>query len=56
MLKQFIQRSAPMHMFVQKFNEFQMDRNDQEEKEVHFTKQVCILAYVYSIILKKFHL
>jgi hypothetical protein len=40
-----------MHMFVRKINEFQMDRNDQEEKEVHFTKQVCILiAYVYSII------
>jgi len=57
MLKQFIQRSAPMHMFVRKFNEFQMDRNDQEEKEVHFTKQVCILiAYVYSIIFYYFHL
>ena len=41
MLKQFIQRSAPMHMFVRKFNEFQMDRNDQEEKEVYLTKQVC---------------
>ena len=40
MLKQFIQRSAPMHMFVRKFNEFQMDRNDQEGKEVHLTKQV----------------
>lgn len=40
MLKQFIQRSAPMHMFVRKFNEFQSDRNDQEGKEVHFTKQV----------------
>ncbi|OQU86059.1 hypothetical protein SORBI_3003G007000 [Sorghum bicolor] len=40
MLKQFIQRSAPMHMFVRKFNEFQMDRNDQEGKEVHLTKQM----------------
>ncbi|OQU76475.1 hypothetical protein SORBI_3010G151325 [Sorghum bicolor] len=28
MLKQFIQRSAPMHMFVRKFNELQMDRNE----------------------------
>jgi len=41
MLKQFIQRSAPMHMFVRKFSEFQSDRNDQEDKEIHLTKQVC---------------
>ncbi|CAD6258724.1 unnamed protein product [Miscanthus lutarioriparius] len=33
-------RSAPMHMFVRKFNEFQMDRNDHEEKEVYLTKQM----------------
>ncbi|XP_066380798.1 protein FAR1-RELATED SEQUENCE 1-like [Miscanthus floridulus] len=41
MFKQFIQRPAPMHMFVRKFNEIQMDRNDQEEKEVHLTKHKC---------------
>jgi hypothetical protein len=40
MLKQFIQRSAPMHQFVTKFNEFQRDRQEQEEKEIHKTKQV----------------
>ena len=40
MLKQFIQRSAPMHLFVSKFNEFQCDRNEQEDKEIHITKQV----------------
>ncbi|KAG0534152.1 hypothetical protein BDA96_04G254700 [Sorghum bicolor] len=39
MLKQFIQRLAPMHMFVRKFNEFQMDRCDHEDKEAHVTKQ-----------------
>lgn len=40
MLKGFIQRSAPMHIFVSKFNEFQNDRIAQEEKEIHVTKQV----------------
>ncbi|CAD6257791.1 unnamed protein product [Miscanthus lutarioriparius] len=41
MLKQFIQRSAPMHLFVSKFNEFQCgDRNEQEDKEIHITKQM----------------
>lgn len=44
MLKQFIQRAAPMHMFVRKFNEFQLVRNDQEAKEVHCTKQVFYMA------------
>ncbi|KAL6591476.1 hypothetical protein ACP70R_049979 [Stipagrostis hirtigluma subsp. patula] len=39
MLKSFIQRSSPMHMFVRKFNEFQYDRKDQECKENHVTKQ-----------------
>ncbi|XP_021321752.1 protein FAR1-RELATED SEQUENCE 5 [Sorghum bicolor] len=40
MLKGFIQRSAPMHIFVSKFNEFQNDRIAQEEKEIHVTKQM----------------
>jgi hypothetical protein len=40
MLKQFIQRSSPMHIFVSKFSEFQNDRKEQEDTEVHFTKQV----------------
>ena len=41
MLKRFIQRAAPMHLFVSKFNELQSDRHDQEGKEQHSTKQVC---------------
>jgi len=59
MLKQFIQRSSLMHMFVRKFNEFQMDRNDQEEKEVYLTKQVCSpfsffrTPFVYRIVEKQ---
>lgn len=40
MLKRFIQRAAPMHLFVAKFNEFQSDRNDQEGKEGFVTNQV----------------
>jgi hypothetical protein len=40
MLKQFTQRSSPMHLFVRKFNEFQNDRIEQEQKEIHVTKQV----------------
>ncbi|KAF8775567.1 hypothetical protein HU200_004341 [Digitaria exilis] len=39
MLKRFIQRAAPMHLFVSKFNELQSDRHDQEGKERHVTKQ-----------------
>lgn len=44
MLKQFIQRSAPMHLFVSKFSELQYDRMEQEDKEVHMTKQVSLCA------------
>lgn len=51
MLKRFIQRSAPMHMFVRKFNEFQSDRNDQEEKEVHLTKHVGI-SFPFKITIQ----
>ena len=40
MLKRFIQRSAPMHVFVSKFRDFQFARNQEEEKENHVTKQV----------------
>jgi len=41
MLKRYIQRAAPMHLFVAKFNEFQSDSNDQEGKEGFVTNQVC---------------
>jgi len=40
MVKQYIQRAAPMHMFVSKFNEFVMHRNLQEGRERHWTKTV----------------
>ena len=40
MVKQYIQRAAPMHMFVSKFNEFVMHRNLQEGRERHCTKMV----------------
>lgn len=40
MVKQYIQRAAPMHMFVSKFNEFVMHRNLQEGRERHWTKMV----------------
>ena len=45
MLKCFIQRAAPMHLFVSKFNEFQSDRLDQEGKEKHVTKLVLFLPF-----------
>ncbi|TVU51116.1 hypothetical protein EJB05_02523, partial [Eragrostis curvula] len=38
MLKKYIPRAAPMHLFVRKFSEFQYDRQDQEDKEKHLTK------------------
>ncbi|TVU33295.1 hypothetical protein EJB05_25105, partial [Eragrostis curvula] len=38
MLKKYIPRAAPMHLFVRKFLEFQYDRQDQEDKEKHLTK------------------
>ena len=40
MLKQVIQREAPMHVFVNKFNELLGSRDDDEGKQVHITKQV----------------
>ncbi|CAD6211561.1 unnamed protein product [Miscanthus lutarioriparius] len=40
MLKRFIQRSAPMHIFISKFRDFQFDRNQEEEREIHLTKQM----------------
>jgi len=40
-----------MHMFVRKFNEFQSDMNDEEEKEVHLTKHVGI-SYCCNITIQ----
>lgn len=46
MLKRFIQRAAPMHVFVSKFRDFQFDRNQEEERENHLTKQVMRSAQI----------
>ena len=40
MLKRYIQRAAPMHQFVSKFNEFLADRISSEGHEQHATKMV----------------
>ncbi|CAO2175889.1 unnamed protein product [Urochloa humidicola] len=40
MLKTIIQKAAPMHLFVSKFNELQKDRNTEESKEEYVTNQV----------------
>lgn len=40
MLKRYIQKAAPMHLFVSKFNEFLCDRTEQEARELHVTKRV----------------
>ncbi|RLM54828.1 hypothetical protein C2845_PM10G11160 [Panicum miliaceum] len=40
MVKKLIQRAAPMHMFVSKFNELQGGRKDDKSKEVHITNQL----------------
>ena len=48
MLKQIIQREAPMHEFVAKFNELQISRTDDEGKQIHNTKLVS--TYVYVIL------
>ena len=48
MLKQIIQREAPMHEFVAKFNELQISRTDDEGKQIHNTKLVG--TYVYVIL------
>lgn len=40
MLKALIQKAAPMHLFVSKFNELQKDRNTDESTQDFATKQV----------------
>lgn len=40
MLKTYISRSAPMHTFVKQYNRMIMDREADEAKEEHATKQV----------------
>ncbi|TVU49926.1 hypothetical protein EJB05_01270, partial [Eragrostis curvula] len=52
MLKRYIPRSAPMHLFVRKFSEFQFDREDQECKEKHFTKQKT-RPFLFNVPIEK---
>lgn len=52
MLKRFIPRSAPMHMFVAKFRDFQYDRNEEEDRENHITNQAS-LALITSVIINE---
>ena len=51
MLKRYIQKVAPMHLFVSKFNEFLCDRTEQEAQELHVTKRVCKFCVAYMIPL-----
>ncbi|TVU21368.1 hypothetical protein EJB05_30998, partial [Eragrostis curvula] len=52
MLKKYIPRAAPMHLFVRKFSEFQYDRQDQEDKEKHLTKLKRKAAH-FNVPIKK---
>lgn len=47
MLKRYIQRVAPMHLFVRKFSELQVDRHDLVGKEEHATNQVVAHLYIF---------
>lgn len=49
MVKQLIQRAAPMHLFVSRFNELLSGRSDDEGKETHITKQVQVCGMIESI-------
>ena len=49
MFKQVIQREAPMHQFVAKFNELITTRTDDEGKQIHRTKQVSTQLYAIFI-------
>jgi len=55
MLKRYIQKAAPMHLFVSKFNEFLSDRTEQEAREQHVTKMVCFYIFFcdfsYEIVI-----
>jgi len=50
MLKRHIQKAAPMHLFVSKFNEFLCDRTEQEAREQHVTKMVSKLCIPFIIL------
>lgn len=50
MLKSQIPREALMHLFVRMYNSFLVNRDSDEGKEKHGTKQVCgSLYYEFSI-------
>jgi len=50
-----VQKAAPMHLFVSKFNEFLSDRTEQEAREQHVTKMVCFYIFFcdfsYEIVI-----
>ena len=46
MLKRYIQRAAPMHLFVSKYNEFLADRIGSEGHEQHATRMVSTILVV----------
>jgi len=45
LLKTYIPRSAPMHLFVSQYNRMIADREADEGKEEHATKQVTIQIF-----------
>jgi len=47
MLKTYIPRGAPMHLFVSQYNRMIEDRQAEEEREEHATKQVRNVFFIY---------
>jgi hypothetical protein len=47
MLKTYIPRAAPIHLFVKNYDRLIYDRVSEEGKEEHATKQVCFLFYIF---------
>jgi hypothetical protein len=47
MLKTYIPRAAPIHLFVKNYDRLIYDCVSEEGKEEHATKQVCFLFYIF---------
>lgn len=45
LLKTYIPRGAPMHLFVSQYNRMITDREGEEAREDHTTKQVLIMLF-----------
>jgi hypothetical protein len=57
-LKTYIPRSAPMHLFVTQYDRLITDRVAEEGREQHATKQVCVffqVSDVFSFATSIFH-